>query len=62
MDFDPKFFPPTGQQEVTQEGLELFNIPFSQYAQKFIHRAALTTLLIQIAFHNLQGCLMYNNQ
>lgn len=30
MDFDPKFFPPIVQQEITQDGFELFNMPLSQ--------------------------------
>lgn len=30
MDFDPKFFPPTVQQEVTQVGFKPYNMLFSQ--------------------------------
>lgn len=29
MDFDPECFSPTVQQEITQQGFELFNMPFS---------------------------------
>lgn len=40
MDFDPKFFSHTVQQEVTQQGFGLFNIPFSKGARKFIDPTA----------------------
>ena len=50
MDLDPECFSPTEQQEITQQGFELFNMPFSLWISSFNPEFQYT-----VKTHQLQG-------